>query len=313
MEGSMSIANRTVIAFCTAMMLVSAPASAQERVKVIASFSILADLVKNVGGERVDVGALVGPGSDAHVYAPTPADARKVAEARLVVVNGLGFEGWLDRLIKAAGGKATVVVATKGIKARKAAGDDDHDRKHGKHDHDDDVDPHAWQNVANVKTYVANIRDALAAADPAGAETYKANAAAYSAKLDALNADVRAAVAKIPAARRKIITNHDAFGYFEAAYGIKFIAPQGLATESEPSAREVARIISQIRRQKIPAVFLENISDPRLMQRIAGETGAKIGGTLYSDALTDANGPAPTYIDLIRHNLGTLVGALTTS
>ena len=309
----MSMLLRTVIALCAAVMLVSAPASAQERVKVIASFSILADLVKNVGGDRVDVAALVGPGSDAHVYAPTPADARKVAEARLVVVNGLGFEGWLDRLIKAAGGKATVVVATKGIKARKAAGDHDHDRKHGKHDHGDDVDPHAWQNVANVKTYIANIGDALAAADPAGAETYKANAAAYSAKLDALNADVRAAVAKIPAARRKIITNHDAFGYFEAAYGIKFIAPQGLATESEPSAREVARIISQIRWQKIPAVFLENISDPRLMQRIAKETGAKVGGTLYSDALTAPNGPAPTYIDLIRHNLGTLVGALTTS
>jgi zinc/manganese transport system substrate-binding protein len=316
MEGSMSILFRTVIALCTATLLMSAPAGAQERVKVIASFSILADLVKNVGGNRVDVGALVGPGSDAHVYAPTPADARKVAEARLVVVNGIGFEGWLDRLIKAAGGKATVVVATKGIKARKA--DDDHDRKHGrkdghKHEHDDDVDPHAWQNVLNVKTYVDNIRDALAAADPAGAEMYRANAAAYSAKLDALNADVRAAVTKIPAARRKIITNHDAFGYFEAAYGIKFIAPQGLATESEPSARDVARIISQIKRQKIPAVFLENISDPRLMQRIAKETGAKVGGTLYSDALTAANGPAPTYIDMMRHNLGTLIGALTTS
>lgn len=307
----MSNLGRTVVALCMAMMLASASAVAQERIKVIASFSILADLVKNVGGDRVAVDALVGPGSDAHVYAPTPADARKVAEARLVVVNGLGFEGWLDRLIKAAGGKATAVVATKGLKARKAASD--HDRKHGKHDHDDDVDPHAWQNVVNVKTYVANIRDALAAADPAGAETYKANAAAYSARLDALNADVKAGVAKIPAARRKIITNHDAFGYFDAAYGVRFIAPQGLATESEPSARDVARIISQIKKQKIPAVFLENISDPRLMQRIAKETGAKIGGTLYSDALTASNGPAPTYIDLMRHNLGTLVGALTTS
>jgi zinc/manganese transport system substrate-binding protein len=310
----MSILLRTVIALWTAVMLASAPAAAQDRVKVIASFSILADLVKNVGGDRVDLSVLVGRGSDAHVYAPTPADARKVAEARLVVVNGLGFEGWLDRLIKAAGGKATVVVATKGIKARKAAGDHDHDRKDGhKHDHDDDVDPHAWQNVLNVKTYVANIRDALAAADPAGADTYKVNAAAYSARLDALNADVRAATAKIPSARRKIITNHDAFGYFGAAYGIRFVAPQGVATESEPSARDVARIISQMKRQRIPAVFLENISDPRLMQRIAKETGAKIGGTLYSDALTAANGPAPTYIDMMRHNLGTLVGALATS
>jgi zinc/manganese transport system substrate-binding protein len=292
------------IALVTALFA-STPAGAQERLKVIASFSILADLVKNVGGERVDVAALVGAGSDAHVYAPTPADARKVAEARLVVVNGLGFEGWLDRLAKASGIKAMIVTAASGIKARRTGSAHDHTHDHG---HDD---PHAWQNVANVKTYVANIRNALAAADPAGASAYHANAAAYSAKLDALEADVRGAVAKIPAARRKIITNHDAFGYFAAAYGIRFIAPQGVATDSEPSARDVARIIAQIRRQKIPAVFLENISDPRLMQRIAKETGAKIGGTLYSDALTAPNGPAPTYIDLIRHNISTLAGALT--
>jgi len=298
----MSTLRCAFVALLAATILTSVPAAAQERLKVIASFSILADLVKNVGGERVEIGALVGAGSDAHVYAPTPADARRVAEARLVVVNGLGFEGWLDRLVKASGSKATVTVATKGIKTRKAGGGQDHGH---------DVDPHAWQAVANVKIYVANIRDALAAADPAGADAYRANATAYSARLDALEAAVRSAVAKIPAARRKIITNHDAFGYFEAAYGIKFIAPQGVATDSEPSARDVARIITQIKRQKIPAVFLENISDPRLMQRIAKETGARIGGTLYSDALTEANGPAPTYIDLIRHNLTTLAGALT--
>jgi zinc/manganese transport system substrate-binding protein len=302
----MSALRTALIAVLAAM--ISSPAAAQERLKVVASFSILADLVKNVGGERVDVAALVGTGSDAHVYAPTPADARTAAEARLVVVNGLGFEGWLDRLVKASGTKATVMTVTKGIKARKAGGGDDHGRKHN---HSHDFDPHAWQSVANVKTYVANIRDALAAADPAGAATYQANAAAYLAKLDTLEAEVKAAVAKIPAAQRKIITNHDAFGYFEAAYGIKFISPQGVATDSEPSARDVARIISQIKRQKIPAVFLENISDPRLMERIAKETGAKIGGTLYSDALTGPNGPAPTYIDLIRHNMTTLAGALT--
>lgn len=288
--------------------LIAAPAAgtAQERVRVVASFSILADLVKNVGGDRVEVVPIVAAGSDAHVYAPTPADARKVAEARLVIVNGLGFEGWLDRLVKASGSKAAVVVATKGIKTRKAGGGHDH-----KDDHGHGVDPHAWQAVANVKTYIANIRAALAAADPAGSLTYQANAAAYLAKLDALETEVRAAIAKIPQARRKIITNHDAFGYFEAAYGVRFIAPQGVATDSEPSARDVARIITQIKRQKIPAVFLENISDPRLMQRIAKETGAKIGGTLYSDALTDASGAAPTYLDLIRHNLMTLAGALT--
>jgi zinc/manganese transport system substrate-binding protein len=162
-----------------------------------------------------------------------------------------------------------------------------------------------------VKTYVANIRDALTAADPAGAATYQTNAAVYGAKLDALENEVRAAVAKIPGARRKIITNHDAFGYFEEAYGIQFIAAQGLATDTDPSARDVARIITQIKRHKVPAVFLENISDPRLMQRIAKETGTKIGGTIFSDALTASDGPAPTYIDLIRHNLMTLAAALT--
>ncbi|MPZ56561.1 MAG: metal ABC transporter substrate-binding protein [Rhizobiales bacterium] len=304
----MSILRTAVIGLFAAMMLTSSPGIAQERIKVIATFSILADLVKNVGGDRVDVAPIVAAGSDAHVYAPTPADARKVAEARLVFINGLGFEGWLDRLVKASGSKAAVVLATKGIKVRKTGGGHDHGHKN---DHGHNVDPHAWQSVGNVKVYVANIRDALAAADPAGAASYQADAAAYQAKLDALEAEVRGAVAKIPAARRKIITNHDAFGYFEAAYGVKFIAPQGVATDAEPSAREVARIITQIKRQKIPAVFLENVSDPRLMQRIAKETGAKIGGTLYSDALTETNGPVPTYIDLIRHNLTTLVGALT--
>ncbi len=182
---------------------------------------------------------------------------------------------------------------------------------HG-HDHGDG-DPHAWQSVPNVKIYVANIRNGLIAADPAGKAAYEANAAAYLEKLDALDRDVRDTVAKIPPERRKIITTHDAFGYFEGAYGMDFIAPQGVSTDSEASARDVARIIQQIRKQKIPAVFLENISDPRLLKRIADETGVKLGGTLYSDALTDEKGDAPTYIDLIRHNIRTLSAALTTT
>jgi zinc/manganese transport system substrate-binding protein len=294
------------IAIVAAMMFTASSGAAQQRLKIVASFSILADLVKNVGGERIEVAALIGAGSDAHAYVPAPADARRVAEARLVVVNGLGFEGWLDRLVQVSGGKGTIVTASKGIKGRRMGGPD-----HGHaHDHGRD-DPHAWQNVANVKAYIANIRDALAEADPPGADAYRANAAAYSAKLDALDKEVRDTVAKIPTARSKIIANHDAFGYFEDAYGIQFVAPRGMTAASEPSARDVARIITQIKRQKIPAVFLENISDPRLMQRIAKETGAKIGGTLYSDALTGTNGPAPTYIDLIRHNVTTLARALT--
>jgi zinc/manganese transport system substrate-binding protein len=286
----------------------AAPAAdAQEKLKVVTSFSILGDLTKNVGGDRVEVSALVGPGGDAHVYTPTPADARNVAAAKLVIVNGLGFEGWLQRLIKSAGNKATMVTATKGVTPRKEKADA-HGHKHS-HDHNE-TDPHAWQSVANVKIYVANIRDALVAADGDGAETYRKNADAYLAKLDALDREVREAVTKLPTERRKVISTHDAFGYFAEAYGITFVAPQGVSTEAEATARDVARIIGQIKTQKIPAVFLENLSDPRLMRRIAQESGARLGGTLFSDSLTDEKGPAPTYIDMIRYNIKALTGAL---
>jgi zinc/manganese transport system substrate-binding protein len=287
-----------------AALLVAAPLRAQERrLKVIASFSILGDFVRNVGGDRVEVRDLVGPNGNAHVFEPSPADAKAVADAKLVFVNGLGFEGWLDRLVKASGTKATIVVASDGIKPREGAADHDHD--HGK------VDPHAWQSVANAKVYVADIRDALIAADPAGKAVYEANAAAYLAKLDALDQEVRAVIARIPPERRRLITSHNAFGYFGDAYGVNFIAPQGVSTEAESSARDVAAIITQIRKQKAAAVFLENVTDPRLIKQIAAETGAKIGGTLYSDALTDAKGDATSYIELIRHNLKELAGALT--
>jgi zinc/manganese transport system substrate-binding protein len=297
---------RLVLALAALFVLASAtpPAFAQEKLRVLATFSIVGDLVRNVGGDRVEVTILVGPDSDAHVYSPAPADAKKVAAAKVVIVNGLGYEGWVARLVRASGTKASPVVATKGIKPRRQA-------SHG-HGHND-TDPHAWQSVANAKIYVANIRAALIAADPAGKATYETNADAYLKKLDELDQEVREAVARIPKDRRRIITSHDAFGYFQAAYGIDFIAPQGVSTESEASARDVGRIITQIKRQKIPAVFLENISDPRLVERIAAESGARVGGRLYSDALTDAKGAAPTYIDLIRHNVRQLVSALTTS
>lgn len=295
-----------------ALITVLAPATvaqAQEKLKVVTSFSILADFAHNVGGDRVDVATLVGPGGDAHVYTPTPADARSVAAAKLVIVNGLGFEGWLARLVKSAGNKATVATATTGIAPRKdKAAAHDHKHKHS-HDHDD-ADPHAWQSVANAKVYVANVRDALIAADAVGAATYRANAEAYLTKLDALDREVRDAVAKLPAERRKVISTHDAFGYFADAYGIAFIAPQGVSTEAEATARDVARIIAQIKKDKIPAVFLENVSDPRLMRRIAQESGARLGGTLFSDSLTDEKGPAPTYIDMIRYNIKALTSAL---
>jgi zinc/manganese transport system substrate-binding protein len=288
------------IAFVLLLAALATPAAAQEKLKVVATFSIIADFIRQVGGDRVAVTALVGPNGDAHVYQPSPTDAKTLADAKLVVANGLGFEGWMARLVKASGTRAPMIVATKGVKPRKAA--DDHG--HG------DADPHAWQSVANAKAYVANIRDALMDADPAGNTAYEANATAYLAKLDALDAEIRATVEKIPAERRRIITTHDAFGYFAAAYGMEFIAPEGVSADSEPSAKDVAKIIGQVKRQKIPAVFMENISDPRLMQQIARATGAKIGGTLYSDALSEPGGPAASTIDMMRSNVRELSEAL---
>ena len=281
---------------CLGLIALSAPARAQDRLNVVASFSILGDFVRNVGGDRVNVTTLVGGNSDAHVYVPAPADAKKVAEAKLVVVNGLGFEGWLSRLLKSAGGKASVVTATSGIAPLKLGSD---------------ADPHAWQSVGNAKIYVANIRDALVAAAPADADGFKSRANAYLADLDALEREVRAAIATIPESRRKVISTHSAFGYFAAAYGIEFIAPLGVSTESEASARDIAGIITQVRAARIPAVFLENITDPRLMGRIAAETGARVGGTLYSDSLTGEKGDSPTYIAMVRHNIKALTSALS--
>jgi zinc/manganese transport system substrate-binding protein len=292
-----------IVLAAAVLLLVQGPAPAQEQLKVVATFSILADFVKNVGGDRVAVTALVGPNGDAHVYQPSPGDAKTLSDAKVVFTNGLGFEGWMARLVKASGTKAPMIVATKGLKPRKAA--DDHGHGHG------EADPHAWQSVANARLYVANIRDALTASDPAGKTTYEANATTYLTKLDALDAEVKAAIDKIPSDRRRIITTHNAFGYFAAAYGVSFVAPQGVSTEAEVSAKDVARIIRQIKKEKIPAVFVENVTDKRLLERIGAESGARIGGTLYSDALTDEKGPAPTYLDMMRHNVKQLAVALT--
>ncbi len=283
----------------------TAAAQTVDRIKAVATFSILGDLVRQVGGERVEVTTLVGPNGDAHVYSPTPADGRRLTEARIVFTNGLKFEGWIDRLIKSSGTRAAKVEASRGVKPME--GDEEHG--HG-HDHGS-VDPHAWQNIGNAKVYVANIRDALVAADPGGKAVYEANAASYLAKLDALEAEAKSLVARIPPERRKIITSHDAFRYFEAAYGIDFVSPQGVSTEAEASAKDVGRIIGQIRREKIAAVFVENVSDARLMERIAKETGARIGERVYSDALSEPDGPAGTYIDMMRHNIRAFSAALS--
>ncbi|NIX77998.1 metal ABC transporter substrate-binding protein [Microvirga terricola] len=283
----------------------SALAQSTDKLKVVATFSILGDLVRNVGGERIEVTTLVGPNGDAHVYSPTPADGRRLTEAKIVFTNGLGFEGWIDRLVKSSGTKAVAIQAAKGVKPLKSE-----EEGHG-HDHHGGFDPHAWQNVANAKIYVANIRDVLIASDAAGKATYEANATAYLAKLDGVDDEIKTAIARIPADRRKIITSHDAFRYFEAAYGIEFISPQGVSTDAEASARDVAKIIQQIKREKIKAVFVENVTDPRLMDRIAKETGAKIGEPVFSDALSDSTGPAGTYIDMMRHNIRAFSSALS--
>jgi zinc/manganese transport system substrate-binding protein len=275
-------------------------ARAADKVKAVASFSILGDMVKQVGGDRIDVITLVGPDGDAHVYEPTPADAKNLATAQILFTNGLGFEGWMDRLEKSSGFRGKVMVASTGVKPRTMVEDEK-----------TVTDPHAWQSLANGKLYVANIRDGLIAVDPEGKSVYEANAAKYLDALAKEEADVRAALAALPQERRKIITSHDAFGYFGAAYGLEIVAPEGVSTESEASAKDVAKIIRQIKAERIPAVFMENITDHRLLDQIASETGAKIGGELYTDALSPPDGPAPTYLDMFRHNVGALTAAVS--
>jgi zinc/manganese transport system substrate-binding protein len=283
-----------------ALLAVPQGASADDKMKVAASFSILGDMVKQVGDDRVDVVTFVGPNGDAHVYEPTPADAKALSESKILFINGLGLEGWMTRLENSSGFKGKVVTASTGVNPRKMVEDEK-----------TITDPHAWQSLANGKIYAANIRDALIAADPAGKATYEANAKKFIDGMTAMEANVKAAVAKMPPERRKIITTHDAFGYFGSAYGMEFIAPEGVSTESEASAQDVAKIITQIKKEHIPAVFLENVTDSRLLDQIASETGAKIGGTLYSDALSAPDGPAGTYLDMFRNNIDTLSTALS--
>jgi len=321
-----------------ATALTALPAAAlAEPLKVVATFSIIGDMAKQVGGERIDLSVLVGPNGDAHVYEPKPQDAARIGEADVVLSNGLKFEGFIDRLVEASGTKAPVVELTKGVTPipatedehdhAEAGHDDDHKHAEGEDGHEGEehaeagheghdhgaFDPHAFQSIPNAIIYVANIADALCAADAAGCDSYKANASAYTETLKALDAEVRADVAAIPAEKRTIITSHDAFGYFAKEYGITFLAPEGVSTEAEASAADVAKLIDQVREDKAAAVFVENVTNPRLIEQIAKETGLKVGGALYSDALSSADGPATTYVDLMRHNIRTIAGAVTGS
>ncbi|QQS10611.1 MAG: zinc ABC transporter substrate-binding protein [Rhodospirillales bacterium] len=303
---------------------VAVPASAQQRLKVVASFSILGDMVREIGGDRVELTTLVGPDQDAHTYQPTPSDARALAAARVLVVNGLGFEGWIDRLARAAPFAGTRVVASAGVAtiAGAAAG---HGHGHG-HAHGGGEeslstrktqaapkaapDPHCWQDVANGARYARNIAQALVAADAANAAHYRQRADAYDRRLTELDAWVRAQIGTVPAAKRKVITGHDAFGYFARAYGVAFRAPVGISTENEPSARDVAALIRQIRSEGIKALFIENMSNPKLVEQIARDAGGVVGPALHVDALSKPGGPADTYERMFRHNVPALVAGM---
>ena len=304
-----ALARRLVAAlFATALLaglcLTAAPARA-EALTVTTSFSVLADFIRAVGGERVVVRSLVGPDEDAHAFQPRPSDARGIGASALVVANGLGFDDWIVRLARSGGYRGPIVVASTGV--RTLAMPDSHAEGH---DHAGGIDPHAWQDVANAQRYVANIAVALAAADPDGAAYYEANAERYRGELTALDTEIRGTFAAIPAARRKVVSAHDAFAYFGRAYGIRFLAPVGVSNNAEPTAQGVAGLIRQVRAEQVPAVFIENVADPRLLERIRAESGARIGGTLYSDALSPAGGEAPTYVAMMRYNLQTIRAAI---
>lgn len=312
-----SLPRRLAARLCplAAVLLLASGGAHAQTLEVAASFSVLGDLVSEVGGERVKVRTLVGPDADAHAFQPRPSDAREIGAAAVVVVNGLGFDDWMLRLARAGGFKGTVVVASDGVPTLTMRADDDHGHHHG-HAHGAGnprgaaADPHAWQDVANVRRYVANITAALSAADPAGATAYRDNAARYDAELQALDDEIRSTFAALPAERRKVVSSHDAFAYFGRAYGIEFLAPVGVSNNAEPTAKGVARLIRQLKSEKVPAVFIENVADPRLIERIRSESGAAVGGTLYSDALSAADGPAPSYVKMMRANLGVIRDAL---
>lgn len=263
--------------------------------RVVASFTVLADMVREVGGPNVVVTSLVGPNADAHMFSPTPADARRVAKADLVVINGLHFEGWIERLVRASGYAGPVVVASSGITPRRAGLT---------------LDPHAWQSLAHARRYVENIRAALAVAMPSHRQEIDTRAADYLRRIVALEQDTIAAIGRLPAQHRRVITAHDAFGYFTAAYGVEFVSPQASSSGSEPSADAVARLIREARARPAGAMLLENIGDPRLIERIAAEAGVSVGGALYSDALSPPGSAADTYLRMFAHNVRAIVEAL---
>jgi zinc/manganese transport system substrate-binding protein len=293
---------KSILVIISVLLTTCGMAQAEKAVRVVASFSILGDMVRNIGGDRVNVTTLVGADGDVHAYEPTPAAAKAVGDADLVIVSGLGLEGWLDRLIKASGYKGVIVVASTGVKTRKMKGENNNGQPV--------ADPHAWQDIENGRLYVHNIAQALMSVDPSGAAIYKDLADDYSETLDKLNTWVKSEFSAIPEQKRRMITSHDAFGYLGDAYAIDILSPMGLSTESQPSAGEVKNLIRQIKKEKITAVFVENISDPRMIGQIAKESGATVEGELFSDALSKPDGPAPTYAGMFKNNVTKIVAAM---
>ena len=287
---------------------------ASEKLPVVATYSILGDMVAQVGGNHIQLTTLVGPGGDAHTFEPSPEDGRALARAKLVFENGLEFEPWLDDLFTASGSGAVRVVVSQGIEALPAPEEHHGDEGHaeGENHREGEFDPHIWHDVNNVISMVETMRAGLAAADPANAANYQANATTYIAALKELDSFVQEQVETLPAARRKLVTSHDTFGYFAKRYGFEIVGTAlGVSTEAaDPSAAEIATLVSEIKAAGVPAIFAENVSNPQLIETIADEAGVKLGPPLYTDALGESGTPGATYIEMMRYNVTTIVTAL---
>ncbi|SNT69854.1 metal ABC transporter solute-binding protein, Zn/Mn family [Psychrobacter sp. LV10R520-6] len=281
-----------------AVYLGAASAALAQTIPVVVSFTILGDVVKNVGGDHVSVKSLVPPDGDPHSYSPTPQDSKALKSAAVSFVSGEDLETWFKRLARASGGIDPVVVSD-GIKT------------HSLYEHGQTmIDPHVWNSVPNIVVWVANIEEALIKADPANAADFRANAKRYNAQLKKTDGWIRHELKSIPRDRRKVLTDHDVFGYYGREYGVTFLAPVGLSTANEPPAKKVARVIDQMKKEKIHTYFIANSSSSQLVKQIAYATGAKSGGVLYPESLSEANGPASTYIDMMRYNTRLIVNAI---
>ncbi len=283
------------------ILLLALSALASAAIPVVATFSILGDITQQLGGKHIEVDVLVGPEQDAHTYQPTTSDLKRIIRARLVLAHGLGFDQWVQKMLTSARYKGAYLQASQGLQTR-------HSQQTGHHH--SEVDPHLWQDISLTRQYVENISAALIRLDPAHTADYQANKQRYLAQMQAVDEWAQNALAQIPLSKRVVLTSHDAFGYLGARYQIRFLAPVGVNTEAEASAQDVVKIIRQARTQKIRALFVENISNPRLLEQLSKETGSAISGKLFSDALSAAQGPAPTYLTMYRHNLQQLVTAM---